>query len=255
MIRRPESLFGSELRYWRERRGLSQLRLAAEAGMSPRYVSFIETGRSRPGPAVIERLADALDVPLRDRNRMLVAAGLPARHRETPLGDEELSPFRRMIELLLARHEPYPAFVFDHQHRLVQSNEAAKRLFPGADGHGWIDLSFAPGSPLREATENFAEVAWSTLDLMRREAGHLTPGSHPAIEKLERCLEGVPRPALHDDQRVLCPRIRFGDRVVKTFSTVARFGAARDVTLQELRVELVFPADAESAAFFESLAG
>ncbi len=106
------------------------------------------------------------------------------------------------------------------------------------------------------ATENFAEVAWAALDMMRRDANGSPGALRDSVTRLEKHLEGVPRPA-HDrgDERVICPRFRFGDRVVTTITTIARFGSARDVTLDELRVELIFPADEESARFFHELAG
>ncbi len=131
---RRESPFGTELRYWRERRGLSQLKLAVDAGMSPRYLSFVETGRSRPGRAVVERLAEALDVPLRYRNRLLVAAGIAPTYPEGSFDDAEMTPFRRVVDSMLAKHEPYPAFAFDHAYRLSSTNAAAKRLMPGLEG-------------------------------------------------------------------------------------------------------------------------
>lgn len=253
---RGESPFGIELRYWRERRGLSQLRLATNAGMSPRYVSFVETGRSRPGRAVVERLAEALDVPLRDRNRLLVAAGIAPAYPQGSLDDAALSPFRHVIDSLLAKHEPYPAFAFDQDYRLLVANAAAHRLLPGLAGGNWIDVAFAPESPIRAAMENFAEVAWASLDLLRRDA-NATPGAaRDVVSRLERHLLGVERPpATPRDERVICPRLRLGDRRVTTITTIARFGGARDVTLDELRVELMFPADEESRRFFEDSAG
>jgi transcriptional regulator with XRE-family HTH domain len=253
---RRESPFGTELRYWRERRGLSQLRLAVNAGMSPRYVSFVETGRSRPGRAVVERLAEALDVPLRDRNRLLVAAGIAPAYPQGSLDDDALSPFRRVVDSMLAKHEPYPAFAFDHEYRLLTANRAAHRLLPGLDGGNWIDVSFAPDSPIRAATENFAEVAWAALDMIRRDANGSPGALRDSVARLERHLADVERPTVGGaDERVICPRFRFGDRVVTTITTIARFGSARDVTLDELRVELVFPADDESRRFFEEAAG
>ena len=253
---RRESPFGAELRYWRERRGLSQLRLAVNAGMSPRYVSFVETGRSRPGRSVVDRLAEALDVPLRDRNRLLVAAGIAPSYPQGSLDDDALSSFRRVVDSMLEKHEPYPAFAFDHEYRLVRANAAAHRILPGLEGGNWIDLSFSPGSPVRAATENFAEVAWAALDMMRRDANGSPDALRDSVGRLERHLVGVDRPVDGNlDERVICPRFRFGDRVVTTITTIARFGSARDVTLDELRVELVFPADEESAQWFAEAAG
>lgn len=253
---RAPSPFGRELRSWRERRGISQLRLATTAAMSPRYVSFVETGRSRPSRAVVLRLAEALGVPLRDRNRMLEAAGLAPEYPERPLDDAELGGFRRIVETLLDRHDPYPAFAFDRHYRLRATNRAGQRFFPDPAGADWIDTAFAPTSPLRAAMENFPEVAWATLEVLRRESAESTEPI-ACLAKLEQYLEGVPRPEGPTTSSVaptVCPRLRFGDRVVRTVTTVVRFGGPRDVTLDELRVELVFPADDESAAFFVAAA-
>ena len=156
---------------------------------------------------------------------------------------------------MLEKHEPYPAFAFDHEYRLLAANGAAHLLLPGLEGGNWIDVSFAPGSPVRAATENFAEVAWAALDLLRREANGSPGALRASVARLEAHLAGVPRPRVASaDERVICPRFRCGDRVVTTITTIARFGSARDVTLDELRVELVFPADDESRRFFEEAA-
>lgn len=250
---RPQSPFGVELRHWRERRGVSQLRLASSAAMSPRYVSFVETGRARPSRAVVERLADALDVPLRERNRLLVAAGFAPAYPEVALDADALATFRHVVESLLEKQEPYPALVLDGAYRLVLANGAARRLLPELDTMDWIDAAFAPTSPLRAAVENFAEVAWHAADTLRRESNP----PQDCLLRLERHLEGIARPAAADltTEHVLCPRFRFGDRVVRTFTAIARFGTARNVTLDELRVELFFPADEDSARFFRDLAG
>jgi transcriptional regulator with XRE-family HTH domain len=253
---RRESPFGVELRFWRARRGLSQLRLAVTAGMSPRYLSFVETGRSRPGRMVIERLAEALDIPPRDRNRLLVAAGIAPSYPEGSLDEPALSPFRRVVDSMLAKHEPYPAMAFDRDYRLVRANAAAHRLIPGLEGGNWLDLSFAPGSPIRAITVNFAEVAWAAMDLLRRESNGSLDALGASLERLQAHLADVPRPReTSADDRVICPRFRVGDRVITTTTTIARFGSARDITLDELRVELMFPADEDSARFFVELAG
>jgi transcriptional regulator with XRE-family HTH domain len=249
------SPFGAELRRAREARGLSQLKLAMLASTSPRYVSFIETGRSRPSRAVVLRIAEALDVGLRERNRMLVAAGLSPAYAVRSLEEPTLSPFRGIIGDILKRHNPYPALVFDAAYDLLEANESAHRLLPSIVSLGWVDAMFAPESALRHAMENFAEVAWSMLASMRHEAGHAVDGPmHEKIGRMERYLSDVPRPevlAATETSPVLLTRFRFGDTTVSTVTTVLRFGAARDVTLEELRVELVFPADAASARFFE----
>jgi transcriptional regulator with XRE-family HTH domain len=250
------SPFGRELRRWRQVRGLSQLRLATEAEMSPRHLSFVETGRSRPSQGVVLRLADALEVPLRERNRMLIAAGLAPVYPERPLEDAELAPFRRIVSTLLSKQEPYPAFAFDRAYRLVDANRVGRSFYPDLEHVDWVDATFAPGSPVRASIENFDELAWTVLELMRRDLDGGPEALADAARRLERHLADVPRPAVdHGVGRspAVISRFRFGERRVQTVTTILRFDIARDVTLDELRVELVFPTDPDSARFFEEL--
>lgn len=254
-LARPLSPFGLELRRWRQSRGRSQLDLATLAGTTPRHLSFLETGRSRPSRELVLRLAGALDVPLRDRNRLLVAAGLPAAFAERRLDDAEMEPVRRVVDALLARHEPFPGLVIDASYRVLRANGAAQRMLGPLSSGDWLDAVFAPGSPLGGAIENFAEVAWASYDMMRQEA--FESGRTEPCQRLAAHLAAVPRPATLVEGRppaVIAPRFRFGERVVSTLTTIARFGTARDVAADELRVELIFPADDDSARFFEELA-
>jgi len=122
------SAFGRELRRWRGLRGASQLRLATEAGISARHLSFMETGRSRPSRAMVLRLAEALDVPLRERNVLLAAAGFASVYRESALDAPEMEPVVRMLHFLLERHEPFPAYLVDACWRVHRANAAAERM-------------------------------------------------------------------------------------------------------------------------------
>ena len=253
------SPFGRHLRLWRKRRGLSQLELAHRAEVSQRHLSFIETGRSRPKQDVVHRVAEALAVPLRERNTLLEAAGLPARFAERQLSDEILAPFRDAIGRILKSHEPYPAYVINRWWEVVDANRAGSQFWPKSSETGLssVDYFLAPG-PGREMIENFSEVAWLFLRRMRREIAEAGPDPRleALLERAEAYLEDVPRPsatqAAGSSDVVLCPRLRIGDRVIRTITMVARFGSAREVTLDELRVELVFPGDAEAEAFFRA---
>lgn len=124
------SAFGNLLRDWRGVQGMSQLDLALAAGVSSRHVSFIETGRSSPSRTMVLRLAETLDLPLRERNAMLVAAGFAPVYRESPLSDADLTPVRRALDLVLRSHEPYPAFVLDRAWNILLANRAHHRLLP-----------------------------------------------------------------------------------------------------------------------------
>ena len=162
--------FGRQLRLWRSSARLSQLDLAVRAGISQRHLSFIETGRSRPGGDVVLRLAAALDIPLRDRNRLLESAGLAAYYPEVELNDGASAPFRAAIARLLESHEPYPAFVLNRWWEVVDANAAAHRLFPAAtDGvQDAVEAFLAPGG-MRELIVNFAEVAGMYLRRLQAE--------------------------------------------------------------------------------------
>lgn len=248
--------FGSRLREWRRRRGLSQLELAHRASTTPRYVSFLETGRSRPGEGMVLKLASALEVPLRERNALLRSAGLPPLYAERGLDDDALGPYRAVIARLLAQQEPFPAYVMDRRWDIVESNQGGRWLLPPgplpADALAWI---LEPG-PLAEGLVNRTELLWAFRDGLSRD---LEEGEDPELqsklERVEAALAGQPRPEGRADRPVLCPVLRWGDQEVRTFTTVMRFGNAREVTLDELRVELVFPEDAASEAVLRALGG
>ncbi len=251
------SAFGRRLRYWRRRRGISQLDLATRAQTTPRHLSFIETGRSRPGRELVLRIARCLDLPVRSRNALLLAAGFPPAFEERPLSHEALEPVRNAIEGVLSRHEPYPASAIDPLGRVVMANATSRLLFPGAESQSpedMLDAFLAPG-PGRKLVENFAEVAWSLVDRMSHDVSQRDDPRHAALlDRAIRHLADVPRPAPDPAPTpILCVRLRLGDQTVRTFSTVLRFEAPFEITVSELRVELMFPMDAEADAFFRSL--
>ena len=246
--------FGRQMRMWRRQRGLSQLELAVRADVSQRHVSFIETGRSRPRQHVVHRVAEALEVPLRDRNNLMEAAGLAPSYPEVPLTDGAAAPFRSAIRQMLESHEPYPAYVIDRWWDLIDANAAGRRLFPQTvEGpFNFVDGFLGPG-PMREMIENFSAVGWIGLRRLRREVADSGPDERlrELLERAEAYMKDIPADTEHPgSELVVCPHFRIGDQVIKTVSMVARFGTAREVTLDELRVELVFPRDEEGEAFF-----
>lgn len=256
----PFPPIGRALKHWRRQRNLSQLDLALQAGISARHLAFIETGRSRPSGKVVLRLAQALALSLRDRNALLEAAGLAPVYPETPLTSTTLAPFRRIVDLILHNHEPFPAFAFDRWWNIIDANSTARRIFPGLlelEALGMITMLYGPG-PIRDMIVNWEEVAWAGLERIR---GDAAATGHPEkltvlIAQMERWLEGTLRPAPSnaDVGVVACPVFRFGDQLVRTVTTVTTFSAALDVTLQELRIEQIFPLDASSEAFFRQFA-
>ncbi len=250
--------FGRYLKQWRRQRGLSQLELAVRADVSQRHVSFIETGRSRPREDVIHKVAEALEVPLRERNTLLEAAGLAHSYPEVTLSDDLCAPFSNTIQMLLESHEPYPAFVINRWWELIDANAAGRRIFPqNGDGPiNMVDEILGPG-PIRGMIDNFSAVGWVFLRGMRRAAANAAPDERlqELLERAEAYMKGVPVDAEGSGSDLaICAHFRIGDQVIKTVSMEAQFGTAREVTLDELRVELVFPRDAEAEAFFRQSA-
>ena len=247
--------FGRYMKQWRRQRGLSQLELSVRADVSQRYLSFIETGRSRPRGDVVHKVAEALEIPLRDRNILLEAAGLAPRYQELPLSDEASAPFCNAIRMMLESHEPYPAYVVNRWWELIDANAAGRRFFPQTfDGPiNLVDAVLAPG-PYREMIDNFSAVGWLFLRRMRREVADSGPDErlHELLERAEAYMKDVPMDVGGGpgSELVVCPHFRIGDQVIKTVGLVARFGTACEVTLDELHVELVFPLDEEAETFF-----
>lgn len=248
---------GALLRWWRDRRGLSQMALAHRAGVSPRHMSFVETGRSRPGREVLIRIAEVLELPFRETNALLEAAGYARRYHESALDDEAMERLREMLRFVLDRYEPYGAVVVDAGWRLLLANQAHQRLSqrilaetgepPPAGGRGEINLMielFRPGG-FRERLANWPEVAHHLLDRLRRQvAGN--PTRNDVRELLER-LESYdlpPEPAIRPpDLPVLPMHFVLGDVELRLVSLITTFGAPQDVAAQELRLEAFLPAD------------
>jgi transcriptional regulator with XRE-family HTH domain len=253
---------GTLLREWRGRRRMSQLDLALEAGVSARHLSFIETGRSRPSREMVLQLAEQLDVPLRDRNQLLLAAGFAPAYGERHLDAPELAPVRDAIDLVLKGHEPYPAVVVDRRWDLVAANRSVALLTAGAAP----ELLEPPVNVLRLALHprgtadriaNLGEVRAHLLDRLRR---HAALTADPRLAALYDELAAYPAPAGEHGTsagEIAIPlRLRApeGSAELRLFSTIATFGTALDVTVAELAIEAFFPADAETAAALRELA-
>lgn len=262
------SAFGRLLRDWRARRGMSQLRLATEAGVSPRHLSFVETGRSQPSREMVLRLAEALDVPLRERNALLGAAGFAAVFRESSLGAPEIAPVERMLQFLLDQYEPFPAFLLDRCTRVLRANRAGLATFaPFAnDDPVWreqplnlLRLTLHPAG-LRRAIVNFEEVASAMLARLAREAA-VAGADEELISLIEevRSYPGLPESVRVPDLTRPAPPILAvhlkGDGVdLRFFTMVTTVGTPQDVTLQDLHVESFMPADAETEAAMRAIA-
>jgi transcriptional regulator with XRE-family HTH domain len=255
---RPPSPFGQQLREWRQRRGLSQLELATQAGTTSRHLSFLETGRSRPGRDIVLRLASALEVPLGERNALLGAAGLSPEFPLHALDDEAMRPVAVVLDKVLRGHAPYPAWVYARGMQVLAANTAAEAMLPGLtrmSQEAIVDMWFAPGA-FRDLVENWPEVILAGLESLRREARRAAdPRVLALLRRAEAHAHDIPVPqGASPHSPVICPRFRIGGRTVRTIATVMRFDTAVEVTASELRIELLFPADDESDEFFRSLA-
>lgn len=249
---------GPLLRQWRVARRRSQLDLALDAGVSSRHLSYVETGRSHPSREMLLRLADALDVPLRERNALLAAAGFAPSYFETGLTTPEMAQVRGAIELTLQHQEPYPAFVLDRHWKIRMANLAAARslqffLGAAATESNMIRLVLHPAL-LRPVIANWEETAG---DLVRRL--HDQVASSPADERAKSLLAevlaypGVPTPwrtrEIGAPTTPLLTTVFRKDGVeLRLFSTFTTFGTPHDLALEELRIECTFPADDATAA-------
>jgi len=250
----PASPFGARLRQWRHHRKLSQLALAAVTSTTARHISFLETGRSRPSRQMVLRLAEALDVNPRDANELLYAAGLPAAYPHAELASPDLAPYRTAITRLLAAHEPYPAMVLDRRYTVLLANRACATLFgPGVTGSNFVTDALADPATAQTIV-NWPEVAWAGLDRLRENAKRtpFDPGLQALIGRAETALAGVPRPQPAEAGLIVCPWFRIGGHIVRTIALTARFDHAADVTLDELRAELIYPLDEQADRFFRS---
>jgi transcriptional regulator with XRE-family HTH domain len=247
---------GSALRQWRQRRHLSQLELACDADISTRHLSFLETGRSTPSRDMVLRLAERLDVPLRERNTLLVAAGYAPVFPERPLTDPALDAARKAVDLVLQAHEPYPALAIDRRWILVNANSTAMRLVAGVDPVlltppvNVLRLSMHP-SGLAPRIVNIAEWHAHLVARLRRQA-ELTADS--ALNELLTELRNYRLPLADastirtEYANVFVPlRLQTPDGVLSFLSTTTVFGTPVDITLAELAVEAFFPADAATA--------
>jgi transcriptional regulator with XRE-family HTH domain len=256
--------FGEHLRWWRRRRGLSQLELAGAAGTSQRHLSFLESGRAAPSQPMVLGLAAALNLSLRQQNALLVAAGYAARWREGRLGAPELAQVDRALDHILAQQEPFPAFAVDRHWNLKRANAGAARLVEfllGAVPAGDVNLADALLSPaiLRPFVANWQEVALHFIRGVQADA--IADGSAESSALLARLLgyEGVPElsqsAAMEEAPQPLLPiRLRKSDVALHLFTTIATLGTPQDVTAQEIRIENFFPMDEPTARFFRDAA-
>lgn len=255
---------GPLLREWRTRRRRSQLDLALDVGVSTRHLSFIETGRARPSPGVLLALAEQLQLPLRERNRLLLAAGYAPRYAERPLDSEAMAPVRMSLQRLLDAHDPYPGVALDRHWNVVLANRAAQALvalLPPA-------LQGLPLNPMRASlhpegfaahTANFSDWGRYLVDALQRAA---TQSGDPGLLALEAEVRSWPNvaalPVRDEGAAAAAPPLlvpclmRLPQGLLSMFTTLTTFGTPRDITLDELCIELFYPADAASEAMLRA---
>ena len=260
-----ESSFASQLRRWRRHRGWSQLELAGRAGISQRHLSFLEISRAAPSRDMVIRLATTLDLPLRQHNGLLVAAGFAPVWGETDLAAPELGAVRDALDRMMAQQEPFPAVAVDRHWNLLRANRGAVRLVEFLVGplppDARVNLADALVGPdvLRPFLANWAVVVRYFIRSI--EADAIADGTPETAALLERLLsyEGV-RPLLKAAvarpgvDPVLTMHFRKADASLELFTTIATLGTPQDVTLEELRIESFFPAHADTAATFHAWA-
>ena len=261
--------FGARLSEWRGQRRESQLSLALTANVSQRHLSFIESGRAQPSRDMIIRLCDALDIPLRERNELFNCAGYAALYPERPLEGSEMRSVRDALRRIVDHHEPYPAFVVDGKWRVVMNNKGASRIVAACldeetvravstDGClNFMRMMFEP-TRMRTRILNWTFVAPRLLARLRREAGgdalspssallrELSPAANcgqVAIENFESLAPTVPL------------EISIDGSTLTLFNTITTFGTPQDVALQELRIEMAFPADSKTESYLRALCG
>jgi transcriptional regulator with XRE-family HTH domain len=254
---------GALLRSWRQSRGLSQLDVAMHAGFSARHISFIETGRSQPSRDALLAIAESLDVPLRDRNRLLTAGGFANVYRETQLASADMAQVRQVLQFILDRHEPYGAVVLDRLSTVLMGNAASAKLMAQVVDASLlappVNMLRAVFHPLgvRRFIVNWPDVSRALLDRAERElAAADDETAHVLLEEIRRYSGDLPKPAasrLQPADLLLPVHIRNGDVEIRLFSTIMTIGTPQDITLQELRVETFFPADESSERVWHAL--
>jgi transcriptional regulator with XRE-family HTH domain len=261
MSRAPTAI-GQLLQHWRRARHLSQLALANEAEVSARHICFLETGRARPSRDMVVLLASVLEVPLRERNTLLLAAGFAPVYGESSLDAPEVGPVRAALDAILRQQEPFPAVVMNRRWDIVRGNGAATRFFslllgPGGGGGGApanvLRLMFDP-TGLRPHVANWDAVAEALVQRVHREAvGGVKDDATARLLAEVLAYPGVPARLRRPDLQaplvpVVAVHFRKDGRAFNFFSTVTTLGTPQDITLQELRIECFFPADQETEA-------
>lgn len=263
---------GPLLRRWREARHLSQLDLALDAEVSARHISFLETGRAEPSRAMLLTLADVLDVPLRERNLLLLAAGFAPIYGETGFEDPRMAPVRAAVEIILRNNEPRSAYAYDRHWNIVMANHAFIKFLTLVLGEppagleplrvstaprvNVLRLVFDPGL-VRKMIVNWETIAKSLLNETYRRLAWARDDTLQNLISEMLGYPGVPErwraPDLEAPRDVILPmELKLGGTIARMFSTVTTVATPNDVTLQDLHIEAFYPADAETEKLLSS---
>lgn len=247
MTRFPEAL-----KDWRTRRRFSQLELALEADVSARHIAFLETGRARPSPAMISRLAEALQIPMHERNHLLALAGFAARYPGRHWDDAEMGPVRAAVGRILTRHAPYPAIAVDRLWTVMLMNRPARLLFADlglSEGGSLLELMVSDHLP--PMIDNWPEVAHHAARRLRVESA--SQGGIPELDSAADRLAAVPGPIPPPHGPVVPTIYRSGHTRLSLFALIAQFGTPEDLLLEDMKIELFFPADAPTDALLRDI--
>ncbi|MFN3261978.1 MAG: helix-turn-helix domain-containing protein [Pikeienuella sp.] len=245
--------FGDELRSWRKARRLSQMGLAAAADVSARHIACIETGKARPSAEMVARLAEALALPLPARNRLLARAGFAPRWRARDWPEAEMAPVRAAIRHMLESHAPFPGLAVDRLWRILALNGPARALFgPLGIGEGADLLALMVSGALAPHVENWPEVARHAALRLRSESA--AQGGAPELDHAAERLAAEAGPGGEQAGPVIPVILRAGGARLSLFAALAAFATPADETLEDLRIELYFPADPETEAALRAAA-
>lgn len=248
--------FGTVLKEWRGIRRMSQLDLSNAADVSARHISFLESGRSKPSRPMALHLAETLELPRGERNRMLSAAGFSPMWHQHDLDAEAMAPIQAALQWTLDRHNPYPAVVLDRHWKVVDLNQAASTMFAALGLPERVDFlaQMTQTGGVRDLIDNWSEVGRFMHSRLRTESAALGGDEilDAAIAHLAEDPELVPTDQAF--QPIVTIDLRLGDALISMFSTIAQFGTAEDLALAEFRIELFFPADEPTRSLLETLA-
>jgi transcriptional regulator with XRE-family HTH domain len=250
MDRTTESNFGELLKHWRTERRMSQIDLGLLANVSARHISFLESGRANPSRSMVIQLSDAAQIPRASRNTLLKAAGFAEAYRSRDLNDQEMTHLREAIDWTLQRHDPFPALALDRHWMIVKANVSATQLLGsvGVAAGDSLLVALTKSERLRSAIENWAEVARFFVTRLCTESAQLG-GDEKLIEAAKALASYCDADYPISSSAVVPTRYKFDGTVLSLVSTLAQFGTAEDIALADLKIELMFPADAATRAF------